>query len=190
MRWKMAAALLVAVATPVAVALMLHARAGDIYPGEARWVLAAPEKFELLTLEPDVTRLPPNILRLNKVGGYDVTAAAPIADRDTQQALLAALEADIAGGDDHLVSGCFQPHHALRLERAGHRVELLICYQCHGLLILADSQPRRHTLTGSSQGMLDQTLRAHGLRPVSDLSPPATSQQALQAAAHERVGSP
>lgn len=57
---------------------------------------------------------------------------------------------------------CFSPHHALRIERAGHVIDFLICYQCHKLVLFEDGKRLGESwLEGSSKPFDDLLATAH-----------------------------
>lgn len=65
---------------------------------------------------------------------------------------------------------CFWPHHALRLEKDGRTLDILVCFMCHNYMVLPDGGYNNVHMSKST-GMEDTwrgIVRKHGLRDVSD----------------------
>jgi hypothetical protein len=65
---------------------------------------------------------------------------------------------------------CFMPHHAIRVEKDGRTLDILICFKCHNYMVLPDGGYNNVHMSAET-GMEDTwraIVRKHGLRDVSD----------------------
>lgn len=92
---------------------------------------------------------------------HPIRGQAGLADADTDR-LLRALSKSLRHFNSG-VSWCFDPRHALRLERNGVvEAELLICFECSQLIYFAGGKPRQGYLNGGGQ-TFDEVAAAYGL---------------------------
>ncbi len=92
---------------------------------------------------------------------HPIRGQARLADADTDR-LLRALSKSLRRYSNG-VSWCFDPRHALRLERNGVvEAELLICFECSELIYFAGGKPMRGYLNGGGQ-TFDEVAAAYGL---------------------------
>ncbi len=60
--------------------------------------------------------------------GYEVTSSAEVTSAAARAAISAALERGVDAASFEDVHLCFSPHHAIAVERAGVRVDFVICF--------------------------------------------------------------
>lgn len=95
---------------------------------------------------------------------HPIRGQARLADADTDR-LLSALSKSLRRYLNG-VSLCFDPRHALRLERNGVvEAELLICFECSQLIYFSRGKPRRGYLNGGAQ-TFDDVAAAYGLPTI------------------------
>jgi hypothetical protein len=65
---------------------------------------------------------------------------------------------------------CFQPHHAIRVEKGGATLDILICFKCMNYLVLPGGGYNNVHMIGKKEmeGAWRATVRKHGLRDISD----------------------
>jgi hypothetical protein len=137
-------------------------------PVSVETVLASPDRLELLSLEPATSRL--SCAKADDTSGdgacfhgWQVLGRTTVAPRPSQRALVAALDAGIAGSDGGIAI-CFQPRHAIRAVRGKSTVDLLICFECLSMIAYVDGVVTdRVPISPSPQAHFDGVLKAAGV---------------------------
>jgi hypothetical protein len=89
---------------------------------------------------------------------------------DEYETVLDAFETAVNNGDSNAGMACFVPHHALRIEKAGKTVDILVCFKCRNYHVMPGGG-FNNVMMDISTGIEDTwraVVRKHGLRDVSD----------------------
>lgn len=105
-------------------------------PDDASKLLDAADSVELLSLDP--SRIDAKA-KDQGFHGYKPLGKT-VLKGEAKKALLATLRKGIADSDGS-VAGCFRPRHGIRALLKGKSVDLVICYECHSILIFAGDKP-------------------------------------------------
>jgi len=140
------------------------------FPAEDRDVLEHPDHMTLLALYPSPIvdgKLSPQKERLHKWG---ILGQAEIKDAAEQHKLIEAvyrgLKAEGAGP-----ASCFNPRHALSLEKGARRIDLVICFECTWIYIYGGSssgKTNRLLFSPSVSPVFDALFKKHGLKKSQD----------------------
>lgn len=69
------------------------------------------------------------------------------------------------GSSDGTVAACFNPRHAVSVTKGDHRMDVLICFECHSLQVHdAAIEPGSYTIGRAPEARLNELFRSHGLR--------------------------
>lgn len=102
---------------------------------------------------------------------YRILAQAELDQVSEAQPMIDSFIKAVNAGERVAVA-CFFPHHALRLEKDGRKLDILICFMCHNYMVLP-SGGYNNVHMSKAQAM-ESTWRAvvrkHGLRDISDKS--------------------
>ena len=98
-----------------------------------------------------------------------VLGKAAITDATTRLRLVESLKDGIAHNDGRQAK-CFNPRHALQATRKGKSVDLLICFECHGLEVIIDSTRQFSVLGPTPEKTFEAARIAAGL-PAPPRSP-------------------
>jgi len=132
-------------------------------PERARKALRDAESFELLSIDPERLRSPPD----GHFHGYKVLGRTKIEDAAGRAKLVTALEKGATEGRDP--ASCFNPRHAIRATSSGKTSDFLICFECSQVKVLetettsVDRPDARFLISRSPQPEFDQALRDAGL---------------------------
>ena len=136
---------------PDRVTLYTIATTGDTYNGEL-----SPEEFEALPAYGEDTRA----RILDEVELDPATEGKAAIDAF----VAAVMDGEVGGG-----MACFEPHHALRIEKDGRVLDILVCIKCKNYHVMPDGgynnmvmpmKELEHTWRG--------IVRKHNLRDISD----------------------
>jgi hypothetical protein len=145
--------------------VMFHAVAANVraadnkLPAEAVEILTKPDQFELLSLDPA-----PDKMDTTKEGFHDykVLGKTQVKDADTRKELFTSLTKGMEKVET--VAACFNPRHGIRATRDGKTVELVICFECHQLLVfLGPEKPTGLLVNGSPEPAFDKVLKDAGI---------------------------
>ena len=106
---------------------------------------------------------------------YPIRGQAVVQSSDTDLLLRTLSKSLRRGATMGGVYECFDPRHALRIERKGVMIaEVLICFECEQVYFYSKSRPMHGYLSGGLQ-VFEQVARAYGLpaasRPSRNKSP-------------------
>jgi hypothetical protein len=131
----------------------------NVIPSAAREALEAPEKVELLSLDPDRRHR-------QKGGGFHawkVLGRTEVKDKGQQKELTKAFITCVEESDG-LGAACFDPRHGIRVTRKGQVVDLVICFEClQADCYSGDKQENSLFITRSAENVFDQVLRKAGV---------------------------
>jgi hypothetical protein len=134
--------------------------AGSKLPEGARAALAAADRLELLSLDPDGPR---DGQAAGGFHGWKVLGRTSVEAAETRAKLMAALEQG-ARENTGTAAGCFNPRHGIRATRGGQTTDLVICFECFQVQVYAgDTRDGGFLTTRSPQPAFDQVLRDAGL---------------------------
>ena len=149
---------------PVAIAAGLFSPCARVYASVAKTridgirvaralekMLASDQRMTLSSLDPDHGDDSPQVL-----------GEAEITGRPEQQALLNAL-ADGVRNNDGSAMLCFNPRHALHIQKGGHIVKLLICFECRQVYPYGFNKDRGFIVSSAPEPVFDAALKRHGL---------------------------
>ena len=161
---------------------------GKPLPKEVRSFLDTTETFSLLSLNP-TKPVPPEAVATWAMDSYPpskraaitnayksaatketfheyiVLGRADIRDAGQRRELLRALYKGIARSGGRMAA-CFNPRHGIHATRGGKTVDLLICFECSGIAVYADTETGA-TTSNYPQPTFDSALQRAGvLRPT------------------------
>jgi hypothetical protein len=130
-------------------------------PQELQDSLRGCEEFTLLSLEPSMlpdlmevlgirTNSPPgtnNSPITEQFQGYRILGKARITAGDERAKLVAALAEGIEKGS--ALKNCFNPRHGIKATQGTNTIELLICFECGGVVVFRSGAPKKTFLTAS-----------------------------------------
>ena len=124
----------------------------------ARSILENADYMELLSIDPGNRELdepPPK----GDYYGWKVLGKTAIEDSGTQKSIVSAVERGIVEAEG-TGAACFWPRHAIHATYDGKKVDILICFECHQVLVYVDGQEKGPFLstTSSSESVLDKGL--------------------------------
>lgn len=131
------------------------APAGNALPSAVRETLETAEKIEILRLEGD-----------RHAGDFhDQTILARSTLRASERdALLAAIDQALTTWDQSFAR-CFNPRHAVRATKGGKTVDLVICFECHRMMI--DGQPEPALgVSPKAEKLFDAIFARSGLKKL------------------------
>lgn len=148
MRWSFIPALVFAIA-PQASWSSAETEANEL-PKSVESVLAAPDEFELWSLEPHTAGEPSYL-------GNKVLGRTRVSDPAQQSALVNSLRRGISEPGDAVA--CFDPRHMIRARRGADQTDLLICFACGSLIIFLNGEKiEQLQTTFSPQAVFDAAL--------------------------------
>ncbi len=100
-------------------------------PPELQAVLLEADRFEVLMIACERGAAPDE----ETLGSYPIIRQVELPERGERMRLLGRLYQGVAGADQGVRAGCFEPHHAVRAWKGEERVELVICFKCSSMLI-------------------------------------------------------
>lgn len=100
------------------------------FPRKDREVLMRAEKIEIFAVNSDPACLRPKLESPtpDRFQGCEITRRAVVSDPERKKEFLGALFFGIGTAVDP--QACFAPHHGIRAEFEGRRVEIIICFLC------------------------------------------------------------
>ncbi len=125
-------------------------------------ILAGPDSFELLTLEP-LPLMAGATTEGRVFHGYEVIDAAAL-DEDAQRTALIGLVKRGIQKSDGMVAACFNPRHGLHVTRGGQAADFVICYECLSLDVHGPRGQENHTTIEGVQPGVDRVFGTVGLR--------------------------
>jgi hypothetical protein len=126
-------------------------------PAEAHAILDRAEKFELLSIDPDVAHLKPYDPRA-RYHGWPILGSTHIDDEATRREIVHSLDLSIAKAYGPSAR-CFNPRHAVRAIDGSRTVDLLICFECRYLEIYVDDkQLPTEDIASGEQPYFDELL--------------------------------
>jgi hypothetical protein len=153
----------------------------EAVPPSAQDILANPDKVTLFTIvsyldsgklgKEEYAALPvfSDSAKASSKGGQYRVLASSVVDEADGASLISSMVQAVKQGEEAGVA-CFFPHHAIRVEKAGRTLEILICFMCHNYMVLPEGGYNNVHMSRAT-GMED-TWRAivlkHGLRDISD----------------------
>lgn len=97
---------------------------------------------------------------------HPIRGQAALQKSDTDLLLRALSKSLRRGAKFSGVYECFEPHHALRIERQGVvQADLLICFECDQVYYFAKGRPLHGYLSGGREAF-EEVARAYGLPPA------------------------
>lgn len=123
-------------------------------PGKPGAIPYAPEIARLLTRPDKVTvyRIRPEPSEEGeRIEGYPIVEKK-VLSQELAKGLLAALNDPATYGGDFAL--CFIPHHALRLEKGGEAVALIVCFECNYLQVTPPGDGPREIAFGAPKPLL------------------------------------
>jgi hypothetical protein len=123
----------------------------------------SPSKMVLYSLDPGHLVHNEAIQTQTVFHGYHILGHADITNVSEQRALMQALARGASEAKPGVIGACFNPRHGLHIEKRGHSVDLVICFEC--LQVHAfDFQLSDGFLTSPSpQPTFDDSLRRYQL---------------------------
>lgn len=156
-RWQSLAALALLL-TALAATYLLLRKTDPVYPGQARWVLEAPDSVDVLALDgaddPRNANLPGHFFN------QKILRTVHLTNPHLQHQLLTALQQEATPKPEGVVKGCLPLFlHGLSARRGSHEVQLEICYGC-GELFIAEGHDSRYldAAPGPSESLFNQAL--------------------------------
>jgi hypothetical protein len=149
-------------------------RPDPAFPGDSWWVLQAPDALEIYSVDPGPEGFEPPWPHIGEVAGFQTYAKAEVRDRQTQGKLSEALLGEVVRHPTQFTT-CVAPRHALRAERDGKVVTVLICFSCGYMEVRAGGKVVRSVIRGRSKPLFDETLRSLGVTPVPDQAEPGSA---------------
>jgi hypothetical protein len=119
----------------------------------------SPSQFVLYSLSPERTSKDETVTS-TQFYGYNILGSTPITDPAEQRALLRAL-AHGARENSNSAAMCFNPRHALHIEREGRSVDLAICFECLQVEAHGFSVTEWFTISQSPEATFDESLTRH-----------------------------
>lgn len=113
------------------------------------------ERFELISVDP---RKPPE--GQGEFHGWRILGSCVVTDSE-RDALIAAL---CAGNKEHDGPGakCFEPRHGLRCKTDQGNIDIVICFECHHIrIVAADGAKTFFTTSDRPEATFDKVLKSH-----------------------------
>lgn len=158
---SLSALLLVAAAACVTFRVAIE----DRLPPSVIRVLREPESLEILTLDPLPIEARGPALRSvpaeRQFNGFEIREHVPLKDRDERHDLVALVFKGILESDGSSKEG-FSPSLGLRAVREGQVVDLLMCYDCQLIDVIASAKSSR-IRTSDVAAPIEALFRKHGL---------------------------
>lgn len=157
---------------PLAIAVALLG--GGCHPGltgSAREALVDSEEMEIFTLNPapQVDDDPHPAAAKDLLHNHRILGRAQVTDPGERAELGRLIDRSTRRfADGEAIADCFSPRHALRVERGGVTIDILICYQCANVHVYGKGW-ERDLGTRDIQSRVDPIFAAHGLQPVPRL---------------------
>jgi hypothetical protein len=123
-------------------------------PPAAEAILAKPDRFELLSLDPGRE----GEKTVNGFHDWKVLGSTIVSDAKTQRELVAALKKGISENEG-IVAACFNPRHGLRVTQGDKTVDIVICFECLSMSVYIGEQKSGVWTTRSPQPVFDKVLR-------------------------------
>lgn len=140
-------------------------------PAELMTALRQGEKFELLSLDPELAAIKEARTGeefSNKCRGWIVLGSTLIDDDSIRKRLIGTLDAG-AKENRTAAAGCFNPRHAIRVVRQGKVIDFVICFECLQVLVY-EGEDKDHTqyflVSQTPQSVFDDVLKNAGI-PLS-----------------------
>lgn len=92
--------------------------------------------------------------------GYPVLGKVEVIDIQRKQEILQAVKEAVRTNSEP-EAACFIPRHALRVEKAGVTVDMLICFQCRNYTVVQENdqgKPRTGRISSAAKPLLNQVL--------------------------------
>lgn len=137
---------------------------GSPLPPASAAVLAEADTFEVLALDPggpEAAEAPP----AETFHGFKIVAKAAVPSREAQKRIVDIVDDGVRSGGTR--AKCFNPRHGIHAVKAGHVVDLVICYQC-GEVDLHDGSITRDLDTADVRAKLDVEMKAVGVTALPD----------------------
>lgn len=142
--------------------LLLASRAGaeetGVLPVDAVEALRSASQVEIYSLEPWSR---PDRTGREAFYGYEVLGRATLPP-ETSRIAVAEFEA-VAKAPDGIAVLCFDPRHALRVERNGDTYDFLLCYDCGAMEVYRNGEHRVKVDAAGSSVTLNRLMEAAGL---------------------------
>ena len=126
-----------------------------LLPGTARDVVENAESFEIISVDPDRTHSGNDRFR-----GFLIRGRTELRDEIAKKRLMGALYTSLGHGMPAL---CFDPRYAIHAVRAGHSVDLLICFQCGQVEGFVDDKRTDALVGDGAEGEFEAVFQAAGL---------------------------
>jgi hypothetical protein len=153
--------IIVGVIALVAFGALAHLRSNGI-PRAAWNALANADRFELLSLNPDLSK--PDYY------GHEVLGQTTITDAATRERLNEAFQSGVRANDGRMMA-CFNPRHGIRVTHAGVTTDFVICFECRQVQVWRGNQKIAFFLVSDSpQPVFDDVLKSAGV-PLAPKEP-------------------
>jgi hypothetical protein len=128
----------------------------DVIPTAATAILEQPDRFELLSLNPQG---PAGAAGVN-YHGTRVVRTVIVNDPETRKRLVSSFEKAV-DENQGTAAACFNPRHGIRVSRKQKQVEFVICFECNRVRVFGVVQGE-FLLTSSAQPFFDSVLGNKG----------------------------
>ena len=129
-------------------------------PNDGQWILAAPDSFELLSLDPSHDNFDPGAP--GTMHGYRILGSTKIADATQRQQLREVLY-DAIRHNDGAVTACFNPRHGIRATRGGKSIDLIICFQCRSMESYINGTSTSAIISDKPRSQYEDAIKNAGL---------------------------
>jgi hypothetical protein len=146
---------------------------GNHLPDSVKSVLADAERFELMSIDPELPQYTQdasghwsaagtNAPEARKYfHGYRVLKTSVVSNPNTRKQLVTALDDAVERSNMMERDLCFNPHHAIRAVRAGKTADFVICFECQTVESYLDgSHAGSAAITRDPASMFDAALEA------------------------------
>jgi len=131
-------------------------RPQDLLSNDDRRILERSERFILYSITEDG-----NTNRKANFHGYRILKRLPVENSNLKARLVAALYRGIS--DNAWQKACFDPGLGLRAVRKGKKVDLLICFGCSWIVVIAHGNEVSGSISTSPQSLFQSVLT--GMHP-------------------------
>ncbi len=136
-------------------AQQIQAAIKNAFPANTRSVFDKSDQFILLSLDPSWDSL--GTTGKNIFHGFRILGQTAVKDRQVRQELRRLYYDGLA--DAHFSAACFNPAHGIRAVKGRNVLDLLICFHCSQVKVVANGQEHGYVHWGSShRAAFDEVL--------------------------------